>query len=313
MGFHHSRLEGIVSATPTPLRSDGALDHAMVAKLAGHVVKGGASAIAPNGGTGEYTALTPAQRREMLEATVEAVAGRIPVIAGVLSPGIGEAIAATRDATAAGVDMIMLVTPYHARPGVDSVVDYFKAVADVTELPVMLYEIPYRTGIQLEAETVARLVDEAGVVAMKTCSHDLGYQMRVMEAIGDRATILTGEENVFPAHVAIGAKGGFLASSLLFPKAWQYLYHLCANGEMAAAAAFHRRLMPFVGMIYREHNPTALRAALALCDMPHGDCLPPLRPASAETVAVLTAGLPAALQLEAEAAHLLAAALAPKA
>ncbi|MBL4919276.1 dihydrodipicolinate synthase family protein [Szabonella alba] len=307
MTFNHRALEGIVSATPTPLRADGTLDQAMVAMLAEHVVQGGATAIAPNGGTGEYTALTPAQRREMLEATVASVAGRIPVIAGVLSPGIGEALEATRDAVSAGADMIMLVTPYYARPTPQGVVDYYKAVADVTDLPLMLYEIPYRTGIQLDADTVMRLVEEAGVVAMKTCSHDLAYQMRVMAAIGDRATILTGEENVFPAHVAIGAKGGFLASSLLFPKAWQYLYRLCASGQMAEAATFHRRLMPYVTMLYREHNPTALRAALALCDMPHGDCLPPLRPASAETIAMLTTELPAALRLEAEAAQLLEA------
>src|SRR5690606_12235077 len=109
-------------------------------------------------------------------------------------------------------------------PGGDGVVDYYKAMSDATDLPLMLYEIPYRTGIQLDADTVARLVDETGVVAMKTCSHDLAYQMRIMELIGSRATVLTGEENVFPAHVAIGAKGGFLASSILFPHAWRYLY-----------------------------------------------------------------------------------------
>ncbi len=308
MAFHHSQLEGIVTATPTPVRPDGRLDRAAAEAVAEHVVKGGARAIAPIGGTGEYTALTPAQRREMLEITVGAVAGRIPVIAGVLSPGLGEALAATRDFTAAGADMIMLVTPYYARPGEEGVVDYYKAVADATHLPVMLYEIPYRTGVQLSAETVGRLVDEAGVVAMKTCSPDLAYQMRIMERIGDKATVLTGEENVFPAHVAIGAKGGFLASSLLFPRAWEYLYRLCAAGRRAEALALHRRLMPYVSMLYREHNPVPLRAALDILGMPQGDALPPLRPASAETRRLLETHLPEALKIEAEAAAALAAA-----
>lgn len=305
--FHHSRLEGIVTATPTPVRADGSIDRAAAAAVAQHVVAGGASAIAPIGGTGEYTALTPKQRRDMLEATVEAVAGRIPVIAGVLSPGIGEALAATRDFTAAGADMIMLVTPYYARPTGDGVIDYYKAVGDATDLPIMLYEIPYRTGVQLAAETVERLVDEAGVVAMKTCSHDLAYQGRIMELIGDKATVLTGEENVFPAHVAIGAKGGFLASSLLFPRAWEYLYRLAASGRRAEAVAFHRRLMPHVAMLYREHNPGPLKAALDILGMPQGDCLPPLRSACAETRELLKTHLPDALKIEAEAAAALAA------
>lgn len=306
MTFSHSQLAGIVTATPTPVRADGRIDRAAAEAVVQHVVAGGATAIAPIGGTGEYTALTPAQRREMLEITVAAVAGRIPVIAGVLSPGLGEALAATRDFTAAGADMIMLVTPYYARPTADGVVDYYRAVADATALPIMLYEIPYRTGVQLAAETVARLVDEAGVVAMKTCSHDLAYQMRIMDLIGDKATVLTGEETVFPAHVAIGAKGGFLASSLLFPRAWEYLYRLAAAGRRDQALAFHRRLMPYVTLLYRDHNPAPLRAALEILGMPQGDCLPPLRPASPETRALLEAHLPAALQLEAEAAAALA-------
>ena len=307
MPFHHSRLEGIVTATPTPLRADGTVDRAAAAAVANHVVEGGATGIAPIGGTGEYIALTPAQRREMLDVTLETVAGRTPVIAGVLSPGLGDALAAVRDCTAAGADMIMVVTPYYYRPTGDGVVDYYKAMSDATDLPLMLYEIPYRTGVQLNADTVARLVDETRVVAMKTCSPDLVYQMKIMELIGDKATVLTGEEAVFPAHVAIGAKGGFLASSLLLPRAWQYLYRLASTGRNAEAVAFHRRLMPYVSLLYREHNPAPLRAALEILGMPQGECLPPLRSASDETRRLLETHLPEALRIEAEARAALAA------
>jgi 4-hydroxy-tetrahydrodipicolinate synthase len=306
MAFHHTQLAGIVTATPSAVRPDGTIDRAAVAKLANHVAEGGSSGIAPIGGTGEYTALTPGQRLGVLEATIEAVDGRIPVIAGILSPGIGDVLAAAKDYGRAGADMLMVVTPYYARPSTDGVVDYFRAIADATDLPIMLYEIPYRTGVQLDADTVARLVDEAGVVAMKTCSHDLAYQTRVMELIGTKATVLTGEENVFPAHVAIGAKGGFLASSILFPGAWRYLHSLAKDGHMPEARAFHRRLMPFVTMLYREHNPAPLRAALEILGMPQGDCLLPLRPASSETRRILETSLPKAFELEAEAKSALA-------
>lgn len=306
MTFHHSQIAGIVTATPSPVKADGTVDRTAVSRLVDYIVEGGSSAIAPVGGTGEYTALTPKQRLAVLEATIEAAAGRIPVIAGILSPGIGDTLAAARDFAEAGADMLMVVTPYYARPGSDGIVDYYRAVADATDRPIMLYEIPYRTGVQLEADTVARLVEEAGVVAMKTCSHDLAYQTRVMELIGNKATVLTGEENVFPAHVAIGARGGFLASSILFPSAWRHLNRLASTGRMEEALAFHRRLMPFVTMLYREHNPAPLRAALEILGMPHGDCLPPLRPASAETRQMLAANLPKAFELEAEAKSALA-------
>lgn len=309
MAFHHSQLEGIVTATPTPVRPDGTIDTEGAAAVALHVVNGGgASAIAPIGGTGEYTALTLRHRQSMLDITVETVAGRLPVIAGVLSPGLGEALEAVKAYSRSGADMIMLVTPYYARPTADGTVDYYKAIADATDLPLMLYEIPYRTGVQLAAETVGRIVEEAGVVAMKTCSHDLSYQMRVMELIGEKATVLTGEENVFPAHVAIGAKGGFLASSLLFPRAWQYLYKLAAEGRNAEAVTFHRRLMPYVTMLYREHNPAPIKAALDIIGMPQGECLAPLRSASDETRQLLQLKLPEAMKIEAEASAALATA-----
>lgn len=303
-------LKGIVTATPTPVAADGSIDVSAATAVAEHVVAGNATGIAPVGGTGEATALTPEQRLRMLEITVEAVNGRIPVIPGILSPGIGEALAAARDFATAGADMLMVVTPYYARATQGGIVDYYKAISDAVDLPIMLYEIPYRTGIQLEAETTAALGRETRVTAMKACSPDLPYQMRCVALAGADIDILTGEENVYPAHVAMGARGGVLASSLLFPNAWNYLHALAAGGRNAEATAFHRRLMPYVSMLYREHNPGPLRAALDIVGMPQGECLPPLRPASEETKTVLAAQLPDAFRLEDEARALLAEAAA---
>lgn len=295
--FH--RLSGIITATPTPVMADGGLDADAVGKLVRAIVAGGASGIAPVGGTGEATALTATQRLEMLELTLEAAGGAVPVIAGILSPGIGDTLEAARAFQAAGADMLMIVTPYYARPTAEGVVDYFKRISDSIDLKIMLYEIPYRTAVSLTAETVQALADQTRVTAMKACSHDLVHQLRTVQAAGDRIAILTGEEDVYPLHVAMGARGGVLATSCIFPNVWLRIHALSAAGRMKEALDLHAEVMPYVSLLYREHNPGPLKAALENLGLPQGECLPPLRPASAETRRLLGEALPKVLELEA--------------
>lgn len=302
------RLSGIVTATPTPVLSDGQIDKRTVEKLATFLVASGADGIAPIGGTGEYTALTVEQRLAMLEHTVEAIAGRIPVLAGILSPGLGETLTAARSYAKAGADMLMIVTPYYARPTPAGFVDYFKRISDAVDKPIMLYEIPYRTGISLTAETIEAMSRETRITAMKACNQDLAHQVKTVELVGSRIDILTGEENVFPTHIAMGARGGVLASSCLFPKAWALIDKLATGGRLPEATQWHRRLMPYVSMLYREHNPGPIRAALEIIGLPHGECLPPLLPASAETRVLLKQNLPKAMAMEAEAREALSTA-----
>jgi 4-hydroxy-tetrahydrodipicolinate synthase len=294
-------FSGIISATPTPVLADGRIDGAAVEKLVEFLVAAPTAAIAPNGGTGESTALSRRQRAEMLDRTLAAVNGRLPVIAGVLSPGIGDVMDDARSAAGAGADALLVVTPYYARATQDGIVDYYKRLSDAVDLPIMLYEIPYRTGISLTPETVARLGQETRVNSMKACSTDLRYQMLTIEAAGDRIDILTGQEDVFPLHMAMGEKGGFFASSCVCPFVWHRLYELSVAGRNAEAIALHRQIMPYVNLFYKEHNPAGLKAALDIIGMPHGGCLPPLRTASDALVAELRASLPAFLEFEADA------------
>lgn len=289
---------GIITATPTPLNSSGDVDGAAVRKLAEHLVKEGADGLAPVGGTGEYVSLTPQQRRQMLDATLEAVAGRVPVIPGVLSAGYGETISTCREFAAAGANGLLVVTPYYARPTQAGIVDYFKKLSDAVDADLMLYEIPYRTGISLTPETVEALARETRVVAMKACNQELSVQVRAMELAGAEISILTGEENVFPLHVAMGARGGLLATSCLFPRIWAELYRLAAAGRLAEAKALHAEIMPTVGLLYREHNPGPIKAALTMSGFPSGEVLPPLLPVSEETRRLLAAAIPKTMERE---------------
>lgn len=297
-----SAITGIVTATPTPLRPDATVDAASVHDLARHLVAAGAAGIAPIGGTGEYTALTAKQRTAMVAHTVEAVDGAVPVIAGLLSPGLGDTIAAGRDALAAGADALMVVTPYYSRPVQEGIADYFKQLSDTLDADLMLYEIPYRTGIALTPETVARIADTTRVVAMKACNQNLSQQIRVVAAAGDKIAVLSGEEDVFPLHVAMGARGGVLATSCVFPRLWQRIFEAARYGALARAKHLHAELMPVVDLLFSEHNPAPLKAVLAQLGHPAGDVLPPLRPASAGLQAKLAELIPRIRELEAQAA-----------
>ena len=298
MAAGRADITGIITATPTPLKTDGRIDREAVDRLVRELMQAGADGIAPIGGTGEYTALTQHQRRDMLGFTLESVSGRIPVIAGVLAPGIGDALEACREFIAAGADALMVVTPYYARPTQMGIIDYYKRLSDEFDADLVLYEIPYRTGVSLTPETIGRLARETRIVAMKACNQDLSQQIRTVAAAGDNISILTGEENVFPLHIAMGAKGGILASSCLFPRIWSRIHALASGGRLFEAQALHADVMPAVDALYRDHNPAPLKAALALFGHPSGDVLPPLRPASEETVRLLSATLPAAFRIE---------------
>lgn len=291
-------LEGIVTATPTPLTAGGMVDGAAVKRLASSLVEAGAAGLAPTGGTGEYTALSDAQRRDMVRATVEAVAGRIPVIAGVLTPGLADTIAQGKMLLAEGADALMVLTPYYARPTQSGIVTYFERLTEALDCDLVLYEIPYRTGIALKPETVEAISRLTRVVAMKACNQDIAQQAAVLDAAGANMAILSGEEHVFPTHVMLGARGGVLATSCLFPRLWAEIYALARAGHLERARALHRRVMIAVDALFAEHNPGPLKAACAWLGQSQGEVLPPLEPASAALRARLAAVLPPVLEEE---------------
>jgi 4-hydroxy-tetrahydrodipicolinate synthase len=293
-----SAYQGIITATPTPVAGSGDVDAAAVKKLAEHLVSEGAAGIAPVGGTGEYVSLTHRQRLQMVDATLEAVGGRVPVIPGVLSAGFGETLTTCREFVAAGADALLVVTPYYARPTQEGIVDYFKKLSDAVDADLMLYEIPYRTGISLSPETVDVLARQTRIVAMKACNQDLSVQLRAVELAGAEISILTGEENVFPLHIAMGARGGLLATSCLFPRIWAELYRLASARQLDQAKALHAEIMPTINLLYREHNPGPLKAALAISGFPAGEVLTPLLPVSEETRQLLVKSLPVTFERE---------------
>ena len=216
----------------------------------------------------------------MLEATVEAVNGRVPVVAGALHPGLQDTVQAARDYLKAGADSVMVVTPYYYRPTQDGIVEYFRRVGDAVDGDLVLYEIPYRTGVSLLPETVERIVESTRTVAMKACNPDLSQQLRVANAVGQRIAILTGEEGVFPVHVAMGAVGGMLAGSNIFPRTWTRIFELASVGRIAEAKALHAALLPATDILYSEPNPGPIKAAMNMLGIEAGTVIAPMLDAS---------------------------------
>jgi 4-hydroxy-tetrahydrodipicolinate synthase len=288
------QLIGLYPALPTPTDANANVDCAATTKLVDFLCGSGVNGLVAVGGTGEYAALSPDDRRIMVETTVEAAAGRLPVIAGVLAPGFKEAVQAAKDFTAAGAAGVMLLTPYYVTATQDGIREYFKVFAAEVDVPVLLYEIPYRTGIALKAETIAGMADDRSIIGMKACNPDFNQFARVIGLVGDEISVLSGEEPFFATHVAMGARGGVLATANFFPKIWQEIFALASAGNLKAALAKQQRLLPLLDAVFSETNPGPLKEAMAMLGMPVGHALRPLqqpKPETMEKMRVAIAGL----------------------
>ncbi|MBI1385062.1 MAG: hypothetical protein GC150_09150 [Rhizobiales bacterium] len=287
MALTSSMLRGLLPALTTPLDRDGRVDAVATRRQVDYIIAGGASGLVPVGGTGEYSALSQSDRVAMVRATVEAANRRVPVVAGVLAPGLRDSIEAGREFLAAGASGLMVIAPYYITPTQEGIRDYFKAFADAIGGPVMLYEIPYRTGVTLKAETIAGIVEDGSIVGMKSSNPDMAHMARVLSLVGDRISVGSGEEMLFPTGIAMGAVGGVLASAVVLPRTWVEIFDLAKAGNLKAALARHAKMHEFLAAVFSECNPGPLKAAQAIAGVPVGEVLCPLRPPARALVARL--------------------------
>jgi 4-hydroxy-tetrahydrodipicolinate synthase len=283
------QLRGIFAALPTPVQADGTVHVDAVRTMVRRQIDGGTTGLVPIGGTGEYGALSVAQREAMVRATAEASAGRLPVIAGILDPGYPDALAAGRRMAAAGADALMVITPYYTNPTPAGVRDYFLRYADESPLPIVLYDIPYRTRIAMAPELHHVLSRHERIVGMKACNLDFYHFLHVVAGVSDDFAVLSGEDTLLPLHLVAGAHGGIVVTATLLPRAWNRLHQLARDGHHDQALALHRRLMPMMDLAFAETNPGPLKAVLDLVGPPAPDLLPPLvRPAASVEQALRT-------------------------
>jgi len=287
-----SRLRGIFPAIPTPVNADDTIATTAAQTLIAYLLKQGIDGIVPLGGTGEYGSLARGERVRMCELTVNAVAGQVPVIPGVLDPGFHDALEVGRAFAEVGADALMVLTPYYTTPTQAGIRDYFLRYADAAPLPVLIYEIPYRTRIAIAPEILHELSRHENIIGMKACNTDMYHFLRVVAGVDDAFAVLSGEDTLLPLHLAGGARGGIVVTASLLPTAWRRLYALASDGRIQDAIALHRRLMPLMNLAFAETNPGPMKAVMDLIGVDAPRALAPLRAPDDELQTTLRAVLP---------------------
>lgn len=275
-------LRGILTALPTPVNEHGVVDRAAAQTLVEFQLRHGVNGLVPIGGTGEYGSLARAERCSMVEVTARTAGGKLPVIAGVLDTGYFDALQSGRELAAAGADALMVVTPYYTNPTQAGIRDYFLHYADESPLPIVIYEIPYRTRIAIAPEIMHELSQHERIIGMKACNTDMFHFLQVVAGVSGDFAVLSGEDTLLPLHLLAGARGGIVVTATMLPTAWLQVYELAISGKSAEAFSLHRELIPMMKLAFAETNPGPLKSVWDLIGVNAPAVLSPLQDAAPE-------------------------------
>ena len=254
---------GSLVAIVTPFKN-GKLDERALGDLIEWQINSGTHGIVPCGTTGESATLTHAEHDRVVAFTVEVVRRRVPVVAGTGSNSTEEAIALTKHAKAAGVDGALLITPYYNKPTQEGLFLHYKAVAEAVELPLVVYNIPGRTGVNMMPSTIARLTVCPTVVAIKEGSGAVQQASEIIQLCGERLTVLAGDDALTLPMMAVGGKGVITVTANLVPTKMAELVNAFRDGRLEAARAMHYELYPLFTALFYETNPIPVKEALHL-------------------------------------------------
>lgn len=264
----------VVTAMVTPFTSDGALDLDGAQRLADELVESGSSGLVLSGTTGEAPTTTDAEKAALVGAVLEAVDSRAKIIAGVGGNDTSHSVGLAKAMQAAGAHALLAVTPYYNRPPQEGVLRHFTAVADATELPVVLYDIPGRTATPIETETLLRLAEHPRIVAVKDAKGDLGASSRVMAETD--LVYYSGEDMLNLPLAAVGSVGCMSVVSHLVGPELVALYEAYFAGDVAKARDIHRMLLPVYTGVFRTQGVITIKAALRALGRPAGPVRLPL-------------------------------------
>lgn len=272
-------LQGAITAIVTPFK-DGKLDEGAYRELIEFQIKGGINGIVPCGTTGESATLTHEEHKRVVEACVDQVKKRVPVVAGTGSNNTAEAVELTRHAEQAGADYALLITPYYNKPTQEGVYQHFKTVADHTSIPIVVYNVPSRTSLNLLPETMARLAEFKNIVAIKEATGDLKQCAKIVELCGDKITLLSGDDFTVLPLLAIGGAGVISVVSNVAPKDMADMCAAFAKGDIKTAQKLHYKMWPLMEAMFYETNPTPAKTALNMMGKISGEVRQPLCPLS---------------------------------
>ncbi len=273
-------FEGSITALITPMRPDGSLDEPAFEALVDWQVAQGTSAVVPCGTTGESPTLTHAEHRRLIDMAVSAAGGRVPVLAGTGSNSTAEAIETTRHARRAGVAGALIVTPYYNKPTQEGLYLHFLAIADAVDLPIVIYNIPGRSVIDLGVETMARLARHPNIIGVKDSTANLLRPLQMRAAAGHGFVQLSGEDGTALAFLASGGVGCISVTANVAPRACADMQAAWKAGDLKGAMAIQDRLLVLHDALFVESNPVPAKYAASLLGRCGETCRLPLAPLS---------------------------------
>jgi 4-hydroxy-tetrahydrodipicolinate synthase len=275
-----ARLEGSMVAIVTPLK-DGAVDHKALRALAEWQLAEGTDGIIPCGTTGEGATLTAAERAAVVKTVVEAVKGRAVVIAGAGSNATHEAIEGVKAAKELGADAALVVTPYYNKPTPEGLFRHYLAIWEATRFPVVAYNVPGRTAVDLMPDTVARLAKAGAIVGIKEATANMDRQVQLVEKVGkDAIAYLSGDDFTVLPYIACGGHGVISVVANVAPRAMKDLVVAARKGDLATALSRQVAMAELNRMMFVETNPGPVKAAVALLGKASGELRLPLAPVS---------------------------------
>jgi len=277
----------LITAMVTPFNDDGAVDYEQAKRLALGLLNSGSEGLVLVGTTGESPTLLREEELKLFADIKSAVGARGSVIAGTGSNSTAEAIAATKAAEQTGVDACLLVVPYYNKPTQDNLYRHFKAIAQSTSLPCILYNVPSRTVVSLSAETVIRLSQIDNIIGVKEASGNLGEIAKIIENTGDDFTVWSGNDTDTLPILALGGYGVISVASNLVGNQIREMIDSFISGKTDRAAGIHRRLMPLINALFVVSNPIPIKYALNHIGFSVGKPRPPLYEADEKTAAFI--------------------------
>lgn len=279
-------FKGMATAIVTPMTADG-IDYDALGRLIDFQIENGINAIVVMGTTGENATIEPEDQKEVIRYTVQKVAKRVPVIAGTGTNNTDHVLHNTKNACEVGADAVLVVTPYYNKATQNGLIKHFTTVADAATVPVILYNVPGRTGCNLLPKTVAKLAEHPNIVAIKEATGNMAQMVQLKALCGDKIDIYSGEDALTVAMMAMGGAGTISVVSNIAPKQAVAMTDACLAGDYAAAADMQCKLLPLIDACFSEVNPIPAKAGVSAMGFGEEHLRLPLTPMEDDTRAKL--------------------------
>ncbi len=269
-------VEGAITAMVTPFTESGELDVEGLKRNVGFQIDSGISGLVPLGTTGESPTVSDEERETVIKTVVAAAAGRVPVIVGTGTNSTEHSIELSKQAEELGADAVLVVSPYYNKPTQEGLYRHFKAIAESISIPVVVYNIQGRTGVNIETATLQRMAGVSNIIAVKEASGNLAQMMDVLEQLPKAFSVVSGDDNMTLALMAIGGRGVISVVSNLIPRKVSDMCAAAAKGDFAAAKKLHFEMLPLFKAAFIETNPIPIKAAMNMAGLPAGPVRMPL-------------------------------------